>query len=382
MAIGNMSAVALAKQRAEQQGGGSNASFFGLKEGEKKCLRFLTGMIDSYVVSHNCGLQMYDFSKETWSELESAGQQPLCPNCNNPLAKDDILFERHEHQVADIHNYFPTSEADKRATFVCLASPVNAGRHLVPTDDNGNPLYQCPACSCSFNKNKETGQPKKPTMRLYGIAIERDVVMSNEMVNGVMTPVVKGVRDVIVEDEGGKSHPKLVIVQMGWNNFWSKLAAFDSSYQQSICLYDWYITRIGSGLQTTYDVQRVSNSPTIVDPRQYEEWMPDVDAIIKNQGNPSYYVKRGYQVPGYVADEAPQNAAGTAQAAIQNAAMGVPQPAYQADQPVMQPQAANQAIPTAQPMQQGIPQAAPQPMQPQYAQGGSNDWSVVQNQFS
>ena len=376
MAIGNMSAVDLAKQRAEQQQGGGNAVFFSLKEGERAHLRFLTGMVDSHVISHSCGLNLYDFPTRKWDDIVTAGQQPLCPNCNQPLTEADIQFDRSEHMIADLHNYFPTSEADKRASFVCLASEVNASRGWVPADPNGNPLYQCPACSCTFNRNKDTGQPKKPTMRLYGIAVVRDVVYSQQMVNGVMVKTATDVRDVMVE-ENGQVHPKIVVVQMSWTNFWSKLASFDSSYEQSICMYDWSIIRSGSGLSTSYDIQRASNTPSVVDPRQYEEWMPDIAKLLQGQGNPSYYVKKGYQVPGYVPPEqAQQNAAGTAQAAIQNAAMGVPQQQYQ--QPMQPAQQYQGGIPQAAPMQE-TPQ--PQPM-PQVAQGGSNDWSVVQNQFA
>ena len=371
MAIGNMSAVELAKQRAEQSGGnGGNATFFSLQEGEKKYLRFLTGMVDYHVVSHSCGLNLFDYKKGTWDELLAMGQQPLCPNCGQPLSDSDIQYERNEHAIADLHNYFPTGDGSgNRTTLVCLASPVNASRGWIPVNDAGEPMYQCPACSAQCNRNKQ-GQPKKPSMKLYGIAVEREVVMGTEMVNGMMVPVVKSVQDVMVEDDAGNPHPKVVVVQMSWGNFWQKLSTFDPSYEQSICSYDWAVQRIGSGLNTDYDLQRIDNMPSIVDARQYADWMPDVPAIVKAQGSPEYYAKKGYQVSGYVPQGTLPNAAGTAQAALQNAAMGV------AQQPVVQYQ--QQPIPQAQPMQ-GM--GVPQPM-PQQAQGGSNDWSVVQNQFS
>lgn len=370
MAIGNMSAVELAKQRAEQSSGnGGNATFFSLQEGEKKYLRFLTGMVNSHVVSHECGLNLFDFSHDKWNEQVAKDGHPTCPNCGQPLSQDNIQYERSEHYIADLHNYFPTGDGSgNRTTLVCLASPVNVSRGWVPVDESGEAKYQCPACSAQCNRNKQ-GQPKKPSMKLYGIAIEREVVMGTEMVNGMMVPVVKSVRDVLVEDESGTPHPKLVVVQMSWGNFWQKLSTFDPSYEQSVCNYDWAVQRIGSGLNTDYDLQRVDNMPSIVDARQYDEWMPDVPAIIKAQGSPEYYAKKGYQVSGYVPQGTLPNAAGTAQAAMQNAAMGMPQ-----QPPVQQYQ---QPIPQAQPMAQPVPQ----PM-PQQAQGGSNDWSVVQNQFS
>ena len=372
----NMSAVELAKQRAERQGGG-NASFFSLKDGEKTYLRFLTGMVDSYVVNHSCGLTMFDFRKKTWDEYVAAGQRPLCPACGQPLQDSDIQYERSEHLAVDLHNYFPTSESGQRASFVCLSSETNALQGFVPATEDGKPMYQCPVCTCTHNINKQTGNPRRPSLKLYGIAVERDVVVEQKMVDGMMRPVPTSVQDVMVEEDG-KVHPKLVIVQGSWNNFWQRLDSFSPDYMQSICSFDWSVVRSGTGMDTKYDLQQVSSEPTVVDMRDYAEWMPDVKGIISAQGNPEYYVKKGYQVPGYVPQQqAQQNAAGTAAAAIQNAAAGVPQqqvaPAYSG--------VPQRAIPMAQPVQQGIPQAMPQPM-PQQAQGGSNDWSVVQNQFS
>ena len=371
----NMSAVEMARQRAEQQGGGGNLNFFKLDEGQKTYLRFLTGMVDYKVVSHSCGLNMYDYRKEKWDEESAAGAQHLCPNCGQPLTDENVMYDRPEPLLADLHNYFPTSDVNKHASFVCLASETNAAVGIVPADENGHPKYQCPACACQHNKRKEDGKPKRPTLRMYGIAVERQVEMGQEMVNGIMTPVVKGVSDVMVEEDG-KKHPRIVIVQMSWNNFWQKLSNFDNSYENSICLYDWAVQRNGSGLNTSYDLQPVNQgAPNIVDMREYAEWIPDVKKLLSSQGDPKYYVQKGYQVIGYVPEGAPaQNAAGTAQAALQNAGMPVQQaaPAYNGV-----PQQAQQAIPVSQPMQ---PQAIP--MAPQAAQGGSNDWSVVQNQFS
>lgn len=350
----NINPIDIARQKSERQGGGGNAQFFSLQEGESTILRFLTGMVPTYMVRHDCGLNT-EMKKELFEEARVAGAAVSCPGCGQPLVEANIVGERDGVLVADVHNYFPTSDADKRTTFVCLASRSNAMFGHVPADADGNPMYQCPACSCQFNRNKDTGKPKAPGMRVYGVAVERVGITSTEMVNGIPTPVVKDVRDVMVED-GGKTHPKVVIVNMSYSNFWSKVQSFDPTYTASICNYDWRVTRIGSGLSTTYDVQPLDTMhPTMVDMSAYAEWMPDVAGLIKGMGDPEYYVKRGYAVPGYVSqgNEPQQTVAGAAAQAIQQAAFG--QPAQQ---------------------------VSPQPMPQQIQQGGGSDWSFVQNQFS
>ena len=344
-----MNPIDMARQRAEQGGkSGGSAGFFSLKEGESTILRFVTGMVPTYLVKHQCGLSMVDIPKDRFEEAAAAGASVVCPACGMPLAETDIIGAREGVSCADIHNFFPTSEADKRTNFTCLGSPLNARYGYVPTDGQGNPMYQCPACSCQYNRNKDTGKPRMPSMRVYGVAVEREAVMATENVNGIPTPVVKEVRDVMTEVDG-QVVPKLLIVNMGFNSFWSKLSNWSPDYSRCICNYDWRITRLGSGLQTVYDIQCINNdSPTPLDPTVYEPFMPDIEGLIKGMGTPQFYVKKGYAVQGYVPEDAQQ-----------------PVQAYGA---VSQESFRQQA--------QSYPQYQPQP---QY-QGG-NDWSVVQNQF-
>lgn len=350
--IGNMSAVEMARQRAEgaQAGGGGNAQFFSLQEGESTILRFLTGMVPTYIVSHQCGLSMVDIKKDVFEECRSAGVPVRCPGCGQPLSESDIVGERGEVLGAEVHNFFPTNEADKRTSFTCIGSKSNASFGYVP-NVNGVPMYQCPACASQHNLNKQTGKPRTPAFRLYGVAVERQARMETQMVNGIPTPVIKDIQDVVVEADGIQQ-PKVVIVNMSWTNFWSKLAAFSPDYSQSICNYDWRVTRIGNGLNTTYDCVKVSDMPTSYDLAAYAAYMPDVKGIISNMGQPDYYEKKGYHVPGYTPPEQEQahNAAGVAQAAVMQAVQ-------------------QYSMPAAQP--------AP-PMQT----GADNDWSVIQNQFT
>ena len=348
----NMNPIDMARQRAEQSRGGSATEFFSLKEGESTILRFLSGMVPTYLVSHQCGLHMVDIPKDRFEDAAASGSHVICPGCGMPLSETDIVGMRAGVVCADVHNFFPTSEADKRTNFTCLGSPLNARYGYVPANGAGEPLYQCPACACQYNRNKDTGKPKMPTMRVYGAAVEREAITATEMVNGIPTPVVKEIRDVMVETDG-VLHPKVVLVNMGFNNFWSKLSNWSPDYSRCICNHDWRITRLGAGLQTSYDIQCLNNdAPTSLDPSLYEPFMPDIDAIIKGMGTPQFYVKKGYAVAGFNPEPAEQqSAASSAQAAVTAAAFA-------------------QRAMGAQPVPAQQPQV-----------GYGNDWSVVQNQF-
>ena len=354
MTATNMSAFDVAVQRAERQGG--NASFFSLKDGETKTLRFLTPLDDCYAIEHSCGLKA-DIHKREYDGAIEAGATFPCPNCGQPVTSEHILYERKGVIGADSHNFMPCpAEPDKKASFICLASQTNADFNNVPKNEMGAPAYQCPVCSSAANINKQTGQPRKPAYRLYGIAVEREVVMGSELIDGMMTPVAKDAKDMMVDD-----HPKVVIVEMSYSAFWNNLHKFDPSHTQSICNYDWRITRTGAGLNTDYSFQAVGN-PSIVDVRAYEEWIPDVHALIKGRGTPEYYAKKGYAVPGYT----PQAQEGAAAVSQAQATLN------QVAQPPMQQVAQAQPAQPVQPMQQAMPA--------QTATG--NDWSVVQGQFS
>lgn len=364
----NMSPIEVAKQIAAKQGNfsGGGSSFFSLQDGESKVVRFLASMEPTYVVSHACGVNMIDVSMKAWVDAENAGQSMLCPQCGQPLTRDDIAYERPTIEGVHMHRFVATSDPNAKSNFACLGSMENAMFGITDANADGSPRYQCPICSHPSNLNKQ-GQPKKPSYRLYGIAVERDVKQEFQMINGIKTPVTVGVQDVYETDDEGKSHPKVVIVEMGWKGFWSKVAAYGFD---SICYYDWRITRMGSGLDTTYEVAPMNaEQPNVVDMRQYEEWMPDVRGLLKGLASPGYYEKKGWAVPGYVAPQEDGGMAGAAQAMASNAF--APQPAPSPAAPAPAPMPAQPYAPA--PMPTPVPVVVPA--------GGMSGWDAVSGQI-
>lgn len=362
----NMNPIEMAKQIAAKQGGftGGGSSFFSLKDGESKVLRFLAAMEPTYVVSHSCGASLMDMRQESWEAAENAGQPILCPQCGQPLTRENIDYERPMIEGVHMHRFVSTSDPNVKGNFACLGSRENAMLGIIETNQDGSPRYQCPICSHPSNLNKQ-GNPKMPSFRLYGIAVERDVKQEFQMINGIKTPVTIGVQDVYETDEDGKTHPKVVIVEMGWKGFWSKVAAYQFD---SICYYDWRVTRMGERLDTTYEVVPMNTEqPNVVDMRAYEEWMPDTRGLINGLASPSYYEKKGWAVPGYVAPEE-GGAASVAQAVVNQAY--APQPAQPQVQQGYAPQpAAPMPMPAATPMPMPVPA------------GGMSGWDAVAGQI-
>lgn len=365
----NMSPIEVAKQIAAKQGGfsGGGSTFFSLQDGESKVVRFLAAMEPTYIVSHACGANMIDVSANAWETAENAGQAMPCPQCGQPLTKDDIICERPMIEGVHMHRFVATSDPNAKSNFACLESPENAMFGIIDTNADGTPRYHCPICSHPSNLNKQ-GQPKKPSYRLYGIAVERDVKQEFQMINGIRTPVTVGVQDVYDTDDEGRTHPKVVIVEMGWKGFWSKVATYGFD---SICYYDWRVTRMGSGLDTTYEVVPMNTEqPNVVDMKQYEEWMPDVRGLLTGLASPAYYEKKGWAVPGYVAPKDEATPASTAQAAVAAVAGAyAPQPAA----PAPAPQPAQPYAP--------VPQGAPSPVPITVPAGGMNGWDAVAGQI-
>lgn len=330
----NYNPIDVAKRQQTQFDGGSTSSWFSIKDGETKYLRFLTAADEMYVVTHSCGATNIDVLKKVWSEHESAGKQVPCPQCGQPLSRENIVFERPAIWGAFMHRFVQTNDPNKKANFVCLGSKDNAMFGNVPSNPDGQtPMYQCPICSHPSNIN-DKGKPKQPSYRLYGVAVEREVKMETRTINGLPTPVVVGVEDVMVTDENGVTHPNVVIVDMGWKGFWSKVVTRFPDPSQSICYYDWRVTRSGSSLDTTYSVDPVNiESPNTVDMSAYAEYIPNIKSMLSNLGDPEHYVKNGWGVVGYVQNQEPHQ---QAQASIQSAAQqAVPMP--QVQQQVQQP---------------------------------------------
>ena len=342
----NLDPIAIAMQQSQRTGGASS-SFFSIAENETKFLRFLTSLQPTKVVSHSCGANLIDIEVKKWDEAISAGQPMLCPQCGQPLSESDIVAERPGVEGVYMHRFVQTSDPQKKANFTCLGNNENALFGYVPSN-GGVPTYQCPICAHPSNLN-DKGQPKKPSYRLLGIAIEREIEQEVQNINGIPTPVMKGAKDVIIKGEDGVEHPSIVIVDMSWSIFWQQIATrFQDG--QSITYYDWRITRTGSSLSTSYTCDPINiESPSPTDIRQYLQYMPDIKERLQYTGKPEYYVENGWQVAGFIpqADTAPAQAV----ANIQQAAAPV--------QPV-------QAV----------------PVQPQPAPGGAIPWDVAQAQIN
>lgn len=255
----NFNAFDMAKQKMEQQGGGGGfgpaVSWFSLADGESKTIRFLM----------------------------------------HGLREDLVIAEMHRFVSVMGQNGMT------HRNFVCMSSVMNAQCGLIP-NDNGAPIHQCPIDNAAFNRTQK-GAPRRPTMRGFGLAVEREVVRTEmqTLPNGYQMSVPVEVRDVLVVDEDGKQHPKVVMVDMSFQGFWAKVdAAMQGVAAQALCDVDWQVSRMGSGTNTTYDVQVLPSAPAPIDVNSYSEWMVDVHEYVSRLGQPQYYVNYGFNVPGYV----------------------------------------------------------------------------------
>lgn len=364
--------MALAKEKSASAGNNNN-NYFTLADGETKIIRFLTGLESYQVVKHDCCDVLMDTRSALWEAADMGGAPVTCPQCGQPLSREHIVYERPGVLGAGMHKFVPCANG-QHGTFVCLGSPDNSLAGWVPAAPNGAGMYPCPICSSPQNQG-ERG-PKPPAFRLFGVVVEREAEEEVVVVNGVPTTVVKGIKDVMEAGDDGVLRPKVSIVDMGHKSFWSK---FDNALQDrniSIACFDWKVSRVGSKFDTTYDVQRMNvDAPQIIDMRAYEQFMPDIEGMLKRMGDPGYYYKKGWPVQGYTPqpEDMPQPAQQT-------------QPAYAPQQPAQVPQQfqahAAQPVPAQpayapQPMT-GQPTPQPVPMPPNVA--GANDWSVVAGQ--
>lgn len=345
----------LARARQQAQGGGSRsgrASFFRIDDGESKGLRFMTGTRPAKVVNHACGLRNYEIDLESWDAAKSSGGM-VCPKCGQPITDGDVVGDRPSVVMAFAHRFVPTSEPGRRANFVCIGDPDNAANGLVPANPDGSPKYSCPICE--MNRKKDGSNRRGVTCRIIGAAVERKIdvnMVPNEM--GIPVPTVVGANDVMETDDEGNVKPKMVIVDMGYQSFWGKLDAIADPKTTSLAYYDWSVSRVGSGLETQYQVQLVGalDKPDPVDFEKYARDIPDLEAVFKAQGTPQHYIDNGFPIVGYVPE-------GAQQAQPQQAPFD-PQPAQYA-----QPQAYEQ------PYQQSQPAV----------QGGVNAWDAISSQL-
>ena len=357
----------------------SRASFFSLRDGETKYLRFLTSMRKMVVVSHECGLSNYEFLADEFDQAQQAGGI-VCPKCGKPITQADVLGTRPEVQVAYMHRWFKTAEPNGHANFTCLEHDGNAMMGLVPANPDGTHMYSCPVCASQENLNAN-GTPRRPSLRMYGAAVERDVEMQmvpNE--NGIPVPTIVRAEDVMETGDDGIVRPKVVIVEMGYYSFWSKLDEIDKTGKASLAYYDFQVTRTGAGLDTTYQVTNVTgmSTPNPLDFNRYRELIPDVSGIAKRAGTPEHYVKCGYPVIGYTqVQQEPQQAY---QPAYQQQGYA-PQQAQQPQQQPYQPQAQPYADPFARAYDAPYGAQPQQQQQPQPQYGATSDWDDIASQL-
>ena len=359
-----LSPMERAMQSPPSWGSNDGFSFFNIKDGESKYVRFLYGPYPVVVVSHKCGLPLTEIRQRDWDAQTDAGQPHLCPMCGDPLSENDVAYHRPAIPTAMVHRYQQVADqnnSDKRSNFVCLSHSENVKAGLVISAD-------CPICH-GRDDNKDT----RARERYYCPLLERDIQFG-----GMMYP------------DGVTRHGALAIPTDVLENGIPKIAVWDGGFHKSIyetvltaaglpenwCLYDYKVTRTGKGIDTVYTIQRIDilgeqgTTAIAIDLRNYEQYMPDIQGYLKNIGTHQFYASKGYPVAGYVPPPATPSTA-TTQFAQQVQQMGLPQqPVPQPQQPAAQsfipvPQIAQPQPQTTVSAQQTVPQQQTTPFIPQ-----------------
>lgn len=342
--------------------GGGDFKFFSLKDGETAVVRFLTGMDDMHIYNHNCGLTNWEIGDFHRTQLLATGQF-VCPNCKQPFAETDFVATRPAVIRIKQHD-FVTSPADgTKRTFVCLKQ-------------SGLP---CPICAVPQKMDEKKGKMVdtfRIAERMYGAAVVRKVVKGTRMESGVMIPVIESVENelITVKDENGADviRPNVVLLAMGYGNFWEAVGSVHDQLQASmaggISQFDFEITRIGSGLDTKYTIAKLSNIPTPEPWEAHAPLIPSIPEYLERIGSVEYYTKHGWLNPDgtFAAASAPAPAPAQQQYGQQYVAPApmpqyAPAPAPQyAPAPAPAPATAPQAYATPVP-QYAAPAPAPQP---------------------
>lgn len=369
----NFDPIAYANQHSQRGDGGRRISYLRLKDGDTVTLRFLSAMRESVIVRCKCGNAFYEVTKDRW---DGDPASHVCPACHSQLDDSCVIGTRPALLPVHVHKYVTCADGSKKS-FVCLSSALNAGIGVVPADSDRRPVYQCPICSDPNNVG-DNGRPRKAAMRAYGLAVVRTVRTERAYNNGVPFDRIIGIEDEMTTDEQG-THPNVVMVEMPWNSFWKKLDKFPG-YDPSICYFDWRITRTGSGLDTSYDVQALQDPQHAAefDPSPYEPYMTDLLAYLKAMGDPKRYQNAGFIVPGL--DPTQTSQAVPQQSAVAGAPLAAPTPAWSPSaapapapaQPPVSPVNLGGTIPYGQ-VAQSIATGAPQPVAANVPQPFSGD---------
>ena len=339
-------------QNAEGRGSGST-NYFKLKEGESAVLRFLSPMVDNYVVSHasvGCACHI-EIPKHDWdAQRAQTGQNPLCPACEQPFADTDIVGMKEGARGGAFHF------VQGSGYLLCLDDP-----------DNNQP-YQCPLCQMMVEKtkwgtNEKYMAPNVPQDRMLGYAVVRTInKVKGTDGRGMPTEEIGDIADEMIESNG-VAIPNVVLVDQAWSNFWSALTYKYDDFRDPITYYDWEVSRTG---RNTYTLTKVGRPAEIIDLAKYEPFMKHTLAErVAYKGSPATYTSKGIMVPGYtpegggVPGYTPSGLAGGAQNTLNAAAQPMAQP-YSA--PMAQPYAA----PAANPFQ-GVPAQVPSQAQQPYA---------------
>ena len=345
-----ISAIERFSKNAENRGTGGK-SFFKLEEGQRAVLRFLSPMVDNYVVNHasaGCSCHI-ELPKSDWDKTkEQTGQNPLCPVCQKPFADADIIGVKEGVTGGGFH-YIQGS-----GYLLCLDDPIN------------EQPYACPLCQTMVEKTKRDGTKymaqNVPQDRAVGYAVVRKVNRSTGTDSrGMPVEQVTGIEDELVEKNGALV-PNVVIDDQAYSNFWSFLMRKDDDFRDPITYYDWEIQRVD---RTTYTITKVSAQGEIVDIERYRPYMATTLAEhVASKGTPQYYTSKGIHVPGFQQEGGAQPVPGYAQSTLAAAAQPV-QPAQAA--PAPQAYGQPYAPQYGQPAQAYPAQAAPAqvPMQPQ-----------------
>jgi hypothetical protein len=341
----------------------SRADFFKLEIGQSAVLRFLSPMVDNYMVNHasaGCACCI-EIPQHDWEETKAqTGKNPECPVCHQPFGDNDIITAKEGVRGGGFHY------EQGAGYLLCLDDP-----------DNDQP-YACPLCQKLVTKEKRDGTKYQttntPQDRLVGYAVVCNVKRETGTDGrGLPVETVTGIEDEYIEKNGAMV-PHVVIVDQAFSNFWSMMTSKDDDFRDPITYYVWEVQRTD---RATYQVNKLSLPPQVVDIERYRPYMTRTLAeYVASKGTPQYYASKGVPMQGDTPEGGAPAVPGYAQGTL--AAAAAPAPAPQG-QPYQQ-----YAAPAQQyaPQQFSAPAPAPQAQQAAPAQQPAQQFSATAAQGS